>query len=292
MVSMTGYGEKLIKGEGVDVFVQIKTLNHRFFQADIFPSEDIPWQWEKKIEEKIKEKIQRGKVLVNLKISRKGSKSFRIKPDLELATSCFKALKELQKKLKIKEEVKLSHLLDIPEILKIEEEQGENIESMVQEGVDKALKQVVETRQKEGKKHLENILKYVEKIKASIKRIEMETPLAQKKYKEKIQEEMERLLSEGNYSFSPNQIISKLSLVVAKGDIEEEIVRFNSLLTQLNQTLKQKGAIGKKLGFILQELQREINTIGAKSLSFNISEQVVQVKDDLEKIREQIYNIE
>ncbi|MCD6257946.1 DUF1732 domain-containing protein, partial [Candidatus Aerophobetes bacterium] len=72
----------------------------------------------------------------------------------------------------------------------------------------------------------------------------------------------------------------------------EEIVRFNSHLTQLNKTLKQKGPIGKKLGFILQELQREVNTIGAKSLSFSISEQVVKIKDNLEKIREQVYNIE
>jgi len=71
LTSMTGYGEKLVRGEGTDIFVQIKTLNHRFFQIDIFPSEDIPWSWEKKIEEKIKKKIHRGKVLVNLKISKK-----------------------------------------------------------------------------------------------------------------------------------------------------------------------------------------------------------------------------
>jgi len=289
---MTGYGEKLVRGEGTDIFVQIKTLNHRFFQIDIFPSEDIPWSWEKKIEEKIKKKIHRGKVLVNLKISKKENKSLKIKTNLDLAASYLKGLKELQKKLNIKEQIKLSHLLSIPDILRSEEEQEENIEIMIQEGIDRALEQVIKTRQREGEKHLKNILKYVEKIKTSIKYIEMEIPLAQKKYKEKIQEEIENLLSEENYSIPPNQIASKLSLVINKGDIEEEIVRFNSHLTQLNKTLKQKGPIGKKLGFILQELQREVNTIGAKSLSFSISEQVVKIKDNLEKIREQIYNIE
>lgn len=289
---MTGYGEKLVRGEGTDIFVQIKTLNHRFFQIDIFPSEDIPWSWEKKIEEKIKKKIHRGKVLVNLKISKKENKSLKIKPNFDLAASYLKGLKELQKKLNIKEQIKLSHLLSIPGILRSEEEQEENIETMIYEGIDRALEQVIKTRQREGEKHLENILKYVKKIKTSIKYIEMEIPSAQKKYREKIREEIENLLSEENYSISPNQIASKLSLVINKGDIEEEIVRFNSHLTQLNKTLKQKGPIGKKLGFILQELQREVNTIGAKSLSFSISEQVVKIKDNLEKIREQVYNIE
>lgn len=289
---MTGYGEKLVRGEGTDIFVQIKTLNHRFFQIDIFPSEDIPWSWEKKIEEKIKKKIHRGKVLVNLKISKKENKSLKIKPNFDLAASYLKGLKELQKKLNIKEQIKLSHLLSIPGILRSEEEQEENIETMVQEGIDRALEQVIKTRQREGEKHLENILKYVKKIKTSIKYIEMEIPSAQKKYREKIREEIGNLLSEENYSISPNQIASKLSLVINKGDIEEEIVRFNSHLTQLNKTLKQKGPIGKKLGFILQELQREVTTIGAKSLSFSISEQVVKIKDNLEKIREQVYNIE
>ncbi|RLE11176.1 YicC family protein [Candidatus Aerophobetes bacterium] len=289
---MTGYGEKLVRGEGTDIFVQIKTLNHRFFQIDIFPSEDIPWSWEKKIEEKIKKKIHRGKVLVNLKISKKENKSLKIKPNFDLAASYLKGLKELQKKLNIKEQIKLSHLLSIPGILRSEEEQEENIETMIQEGIDRALEQVIKTRQREGEKHLENILKYVKKIKTSIKYIEMEIPSAQKKYREKIREEIGNLLSEENYSISPNQIASKLSLVINKGDIEEEIVRFNSHLTQLNKTLKQKGPIGKKLGFILQELQREVTTIGAKSLSFSISEQVVKIKDNLEKIREQVYNIE
>lgn len=292
MTSMTGYGEKLVRGEGTDIFVQIKTLNHRFFQIDIFPSEDIPWSWEKKIEEKIKKKIHRGKVLVNLKISKKENKSLKIKPNFDLAASYLKGLKELQKKLNIKEQIKLSHLLSIPGILRSEEEQEENIETMIHEGIDRALEQVIKTRQREGEKHLENILKYVKKIKTSIKYIEMEIPSAQKKYREKIREEIGNLLSEENYSISPNQIASKLSLVINKGDIEEEIVRFNSHLTQLNKTLKQKGPIGKKLGFILQELQREVTTIGAKSLSFSISEQVVKIKDNLEKIREQVYNIE
>jgi len=292
LTSMTGYGEKLVRGEGTDIFVQIKTLNHRFFQIDIFPSEDIPWSWEKKIEEKIKKKIHRGKVLVNLKISKKENKSLKIKPNFDLAASYLKGLKELQKKLNIKEQIKLSHLLSIPGILRSEEEQEENIETMIHEGIDRALEQVIKTRQREGEKHLENILKYVEKIKTSIKYIEMEIPSAQKKYREKIREEIENLLSEENYSISPNQIASKLSLVINKGGTEEEIVRFNSHLTQLNKTLKQKGPIGKKLGFILQELQREVNTIGAKSLSFSISEQVVKIKDNLEKIREQVYNIE
>lgn len=288
MRSMTGYGEKLVEREGEEVFIQIKTLNHRFLEIDISPSQEIPWEWERKIEDKIREKISRGKVLINLRINRKGGKAFRIEPNFELAVAYLKALKELSTQLNLEEKIDLSLLLSVPEMVKIEEEEKIGVESMIEEGVDEALEQVVELREKEGKKHLENILQCVEKIKISLNSIEAEIPLLQKKYRKKIREELGKILPEAGSSFFLNQI----SLMLTKGNIEEEITRFHSHLLQLNQTLQQQGPMGKKLGFILQELHREINTIGAKSLSYPVSEQVIQIKDNLEKIREQIYNIE
>lgn len=292
MRSMTGYGQNLANKEGIKAFIQIKTLNHRFLQVSVICPENLPWEWERKIENKVKREIYRGKVLINLQINRKGSESVEVEPDVELAASYLNALKKLQKNLNLKENIKLSHLLSLSETLKIKERGWEKLEKILQPAIDQVLKQVVESREEEGEKHLKEILKWIKKIESSMSYIEKEFPTTQEKYREKVKDEMEKIASQEDSSLSSNQITSKLGLIIAKGDITEEITRFNSHLDQFNQTLRQKGSVGKKLGFILQELQREINTIGAKSLSCNISHQVVQIKDNIEKIREQIYNIE
>jgi len=290
--SMTGYGESLRREDGIEVFIQIKTLNHRFLQIGIVCPEEVPWRLERQIEEKIKEKIYRGKVLVNLQISREGSELLEIEPDFSLATLYFNAFKKLKEKLYLKENINLSHLLNFPEIIKIKEKRWDKIEKILQKATDEALGQVIKTRESEGEKHLREILKYIRKIKSSMNSIKKEAPSARKNYREKLQEEMEKAFPREELSFQSNQISPRLALMITKGDISEEIVRFNSHLTQFNRTLGQQKAIGKKLGFILQELQREINTVGAKSLSYNISSKVIQIKDNIEKIREQICNIE
>jgi len=290
--SMTGYGESLRREDGIEVFIQIKTLNHRFLQIGIVCPEEVPWRLERQIEEKIKEKIYRGKVLVNLQISREGSELLEIEPDFSLATLYFNAFKKLKEKLYLKENINLSHLLNFPEIIKIKEKKWDKIEKILQKATDEALGQVIKTRESEGEKHLREILKYIRKIKSSMNSIKKEAPSARKNYREKLQGEMEKAFPREELSFQSNQISPRLALMITKGDISEEIVRFNSHLTQFNRTLGQQKAIGKKLGFILQELQREINTVGAKSLSYNISSKVIQIKDNIEKIREQICNIE
>lgn len=287
MRSMTGYGDKLIAQDGLEVFIQIKTLNHRFLSVDISSSEEIPWKWEQEIEKKIRGKISRGKVVVDLKVKRKSADFIQIEPNFELANSYFKALKDLSRTLNLREGVKLSHLLDIPDVMRVERKQQRKMEEVIRKGIDEVLARVIKTREKEGGKHLENILGSVDAITNAIQFIEKEAPSVKKKYREKMQEELEDILPQKKASLS-----GQVTLPIDKGNIEEEIVRFNSHLTQLDQILHQQGPIGKKLKFVLQELQREINTIGAKSLSPDISRKVVEIKDGLENIREQIYNIE
>ena len=289
---MTGYGEKTGSLENTEVLVQIKTLNHRFLQVNITCLEDIPWRWKEQIEKKIKGKIHRGKIMVNLQISQRIPESIEIEPNFEIAKSYFGALKKLQKKLNLKESIELPHLLNFPEILKTGKKKLPNIEKILQQTIDETLNQVVKSRTDEGEKHLKEILNYAKKIKFYISCIKKEFPSAQKKYREKLQEEIEKISSQEESLFSSNQINSKMAFMASKGDITEEIVRFNFHIAEFGKILRQRKAIGKKLGFILQELQREITTIGAKSLSYGISNQVIKIKDNIEKIREQIYNIE
>jgi len=285
---MTGYGEKRIQKEKVEIFLQIKTLNHRFLQIKLTCSETIPYKWEKKIESLIKDKIKRGQVEVNLKINRKGASFFQIKPNIELASKYYEALSCLSKNLGLKEPVNLSNLLILQGTIEVEESGEEKIEKLIEQAVKESVKKVLETRRKEGRKHLESILECVEEIESRIPKIEKEVPLSQDIYRGKIKEELLQTLRENINSTTANQI----AILITKGDIKEELVRFLSSLDQLKKTIQEKESVGKKINFILQELTREINTIGAKSNSFLISQLVVEIKDNLERIREQVYNLE
>ena len=173
-------------------------------------------------------------------------------------------------------------------MIEVEESGEEKIEKLIEQAVKESLKKVLETRRKEGRKHLESILECVEEIESRIPKIEKEAPLSQDIYRGKIKEELLQILRENINSTTANQI----AILITKGDIKEELVRFLSSLDQLKKTLQEKEPVGKKINFILQELTREINTIGAKSNSFLISQLVVEIKDNLERIREQVYNLE
>ena len=135
---------------------------------------------------------------------------------------------------------------------------------------------------------MDSILECIEEIDSKIAKIEREAPLSQNLYREKTKEELLQIIGEKINSTTANQIV----ILITRGDIKEELVRFLSSLDHLKKTLQEKEPIGKKINFILQELTREINTLGAKSNSLLISKLVVEIKDNLERIREQAYNLE
>ncbi len=286
---MTGYGEKRIQKEKVAIFVQIKTLNHRFLQVKLICPEAIPYKWEKKIESLVKDKIKRGQVDVNLKINKKGTSFLQIKPNLELASKYYEALTYLSKNLKLKDTMSLSHLSTFPGVIEVvEKNEREKIEKLIGQAVKESLRKVLNTREKEGGKHMDSILECIEEIDSKIAKIEREAPLSQNLYREKTKEELLQIIGEKINSTTANQIV----ILITRGDIKEELVRFLSSLDHLKKTLQEKEPIGKKINFILQELTREINTLGAKSNSLLISKLVVEIKDNLERIREQAYNLE
>lgn len=285
---MTGYGEKRIQKEKTEIFVQIKTLNHRFLQVKLICPEAIPYKWEKKIESLVKDKIKRGQVEVNLKINKKGASFLQIKPNLELASKYYEALTYLSKNLKLKDTMSLSHLSTFPGVIDVQEDRGEKIEKLIGQAVKESLRKVLKTRGKEGEKHMDSILECIEEIDSKIAKIEREAPLSQNLYREKTKEELLQIIGEKINSTTANQI----AILITRGDIKEELVRFLSSLDHLKKTLQEKEPIGKKINFILQELTREINTLGAKSNSLLISKLVVEIKDNLERIREQAYNLE
>jgi len=288
--SMTGYGEGEAESEKVDIYSQIKTLNHRFLEVEINCSEPIPFLWEKRIKEYIKERIKRGKVILNIEIKRKEPSLPKAIINQELASRYHQILSQVSNNLGLKSEINLSHILSLPNIILLdkEEKNKENIKTFIEKSLIKALKEVLQTKEKEGKEHLYSIRKYLKRIKKRLFKIEKEIPLVEKNYKKKIEKKLEEFLDQTE----KKKIAHELSSLVWRGDTSEERLRLQSHLDQLQNTLKQTELIGVKLKFILQELQREINTLGAKANAFVISCLVIQIKEDLERIREEIQNIE
>lgn len=287
---MTGYGEGKVESEKVDIYSQIKTLNHRFLEIEINCSQVIPFLWEKRIKEYIKERIKRGKVILNIEIKRKEPSLPKAIINQELASRYHQILSQVSNNLGLKSKINLSHILSLPNVILLdkEEKNKENIKTFIEKSLIKTLKEVLQTKEKEGKEHLYSIRKYLKRIKKRLFKIEKEIPLVEKNYKKKIEKNLEEFLDQTE----KKKIAHELSSLVWRGDTSEERLRLQSHLDQFQNTLKQTEPIGVKLKFILQELQREINTLGAKANAFVISCLVIQIKEDLERIREEIQNIE
>jgi len=289
--SMTGYGEGRESSQEVDLQVEMNTVNHRFLEIEVNSSEAIPFAWEKKIRQLVREKIKRGKVNLNVEIRWKPPFLSEVAINRERATSYKNVLSRLCQDLELNERVTLSHLLALPGVISssTKPQIKKNLDTMLEKALTKALKNVLKMREKEGKEHLQSILRYLKRIQERLSSLGKEIPTAQKSYREKIKEKLESLLVPGE---DREKVAHELSLLISRGDISEEKLRFQSHLNELQITLPQKEPVGKKIRFILQELQREINTIGAKANSFIISRLVVQIKEDLERIREEVQNIE
>ncbi len=291
MYSMTGYGEGRQSSKEIDLHVEMSTVNHRFLEIEVKSSEPIPFAWEQKIRQWVREKIKRGKVSLNVEVEWKSPFLSEIVINRELVTSYKNGLSRLCQNLGINDRITLSHLLALPGLISPpgKPQIKKNLGTVLEKALTKALKNVLRMRAKEGKEHLQSILRYLKRIQRRLSRLEEEIPTAQKSYQEKIKESLENLLALGE---DRKKVARELSFLISRGDISEEKLRFQSHLKELQTTLQQKEPVGKKIRFILQELQREINTMGAKANSFIISRLVVQIKEDLERIREEIQNIE
>lgn len=287
---MTGYGEGREENERIEIYLQIKTLNHRFLELETYPSQVIPFSWEKTIKDYVKRKIERGKVTIDIKIKRKESPSPQVIINQNLISHYYQMLSQISNRLGLTDKITLSHILSLPETvyLKKGEITRENAKPLINKALRKALNQVLQMREKEGKEHLSEIRKYSNKIKKDVLKIERRIPLIQRNYNNRIKQTLGKLIDQPDRK----KVLSELSSLIWRGDISEEILRFRSHLGQFQTTLKEQGSIGNRLKFILQELQREINTIGAKTTTFTITTLVVQVKEDLERIREASQNIE
>ena len=290
--SMTGFGQ----GEADDnlhkIRIEIRSLNHRYLEVSAKIPERLK-TFERKILEEIKKNFSRGKLEIFLNLdSVLEEPSKEIVLDLKLAENFMEALKKLKEKLSIKDDITLSDIVKNKEIFTFKEpEAKENqLGKLIEISLSQAIRGVKETRLAEGNILERDIRTRILNILSSIHEIEQKAESLLLLYKDKLQERIKKIAAE--VEIDPVKIEEQVVLFAEKSDITEEIVRAKTHLENFLKLLETDETAGRKMDFYIQEINREVNTIGSKSSSSIVSESVIQIKVELEKIREQVQNVE
>lgn len=292
IISMTGYGKGEYNDGKRSITAEIKSINNRYCDINIKTPRHLRF-FEDNIRKILKNSVQRGRIDVYLNIDYISESDTVIIPNLFLARQYKNAIDEIRNELNMEESISLETLIKFQDVLVLREDEAdeEEMKLCVEAAVSTAVDNLLKMRIKEGESLESDIRACMDKIAALIGEISSNSETIVAEYKEKLETRIRELLG-STYELDENRLYNEIVFYSDKSDINEEIVRFNSHMKQLDQALEQGGSIGRKLDFIIQELNREINTIGSKIGNLNITQLVIEIKNLLEKIREQIQNIE
>lgn len=289
--SMTGFGREQAVISGHDITVEIRSVNHRFYEF----SARVPRAYgflEEKLKTLLQGAIKRGKVEVNVIIRTTESTQTQVEINRAVADGYVNALRSVQDELTLKDDLSLSNLLRIPEVFTVEKvvEDENIIWDLVKEAAQSAIERFVEMREVEGKRLHSDIMEARERIRANVEVIEAAYPKIVSDYRDRLTLKMKEILSDNH--IEEQRIVMEAAIFADRIAVDEEVVRLKSHLDQLSSILNENDAIGRKLDFLVQEINREINTIGSKVQDVEVTRIVVDLKSELEKIREQLQNIE
>ena len=289
MKSMTGYGKSEIETKHGKLTVETRSENHRFLDIK-FQLPESTLSIENQLSEAVKNLILRGKIRVTVSLEGTNNNSFTM--NMDLAKQSKKNIDKLKKELGIKEETRLEHFLMIKEIFSAEPKQTlSNKETAdIIKTVLQAIKKLDDARSAEGKKlerDIQQRLKIIEKLTAKIKSKRKDFI---KNTSLKLKERIEKILED--VKIDEERLYQETAFLAERSDITEELVRLKAHISKFRETTRKKGSIGKELDFLLQEMNREAGTISAKSKDAEISHFIIDLRSEMEKIREQVQNIE
>ncbi len=290
--SMTGYGLGEAQDEQYKLKVEIKAVNHRYNDILVKMPRHISYL-EESIKKVIKGKISRGKVEVYINLEYIKESAIAVKVDIPLAKSYKLALEELAEELNMEDNVRLNNILGISEVVRTERRELDQdaIWSVLNEALDIALENILSMRVLEGEELKNDILLKLENIESAAYKIEERSPNVVLEYKEKLTERIKNLMEDASI-LDGDRLANEVVFFADRCSIDEELVRLSSHIKQFRSILDEDESIGRKLDFLTQELNREVNTIGSKANDVVITNYVVDCKAEIEKIREQIQNIE
>jgi uncharacterized protein (TIGR00255 family) len=289
--SMTGYGHAEYKDSNYDISIEVRNLNNRFLDVNLKLPRSLS-AFEFAFKDQIKKKMFRGKLTINITLKDLTADKYNFVLNEENISFYHDVLKQIQQQIGLNESLKLDHFLQFKDLIEPQETGFVNEECItkVQEIMNIALDRLNEMREREGENIGSDIiqrLKTIEKLVDEIEKRGKENPQLEL---QRLHERVENLLADKEINH--DRLEMELALLADKVDITEECIRLKSHINLFYQVYQNQQEMGKKLNFILQEMQRESNTIGSKTTDIKVSHQNIKIKEEIEKIREQVQNIE
>lgn len=289
--SMTGFGRSTYENAGREYIVEIKSVNNRFSDISIKMPRNLSYL-EEKIRKQILKNVSRGKVEVSIQLNNNSDLGKKINLNTDIAKKYIEELKKLSNETSIIDNINIMDVAKFPDVLniRIDEEAEEIIEKELFTALDSAIISFIDMRQKEGNKIKVDLENRIEVIKQKIEQISSISSGLVEEYIVKLETRIKELLKTDVVDEA--RLAQEVVIYSDKCSVEEEITRLKSHISQFLNLLNENIAIGKKLDFLIQEMNRETNTIGSKANNLEITNYVVDIKTELENIREQIQNIE
>ncbi len=289
MYSMTGYGRAIYSENGLELLVEIKTVNNRNFDLNI-KSPRVFLPFEDAVRKTVSNYVLRGRIDLYVSFSDKREANSNVSIDLSKAKGYFDAGERLNKEFGVKNDLTTSVLLRLPDVLSDEiKPDYEDIKDVFIDTVKNACIKLNEMREIEGDKLVSDMLSRMQTIRELKNSISERAPLVSEEYKEKLKSRIETALVDVN--FDESRLLNEVAFFTDKSNIDEELTRLNSHINQFCDIIKTKGC-GKKLDFLMQEFNRETNTICSKANDLVITGYALSLKNEIEKVREQVQNLE
>ncbi len=289
--SMTGYGRVETSGQDRNIVVEVKSVNHRFLEISLrMPQALFPLELEFK--KKIGEKVKRGRIEIFIRLEAESVNAPEAIINLEIARNYFTALQRLKDEFGLTEEIGLKTLVGFRDIFSqpAETEIKPDVLKQIADALEEAMSMLVKMRQDEGVSIYQDMEQRLNSIRGILETINARSPQVIIEYQRRLTERIKELTA--GYVIDDSRLAQEAAILAEKSDITEEIVRMHSHIGQFVELLQSSDAEGKKIDFLLQEMNREINTIGSKSNDADIARQVIEAKSELSKLREQAQNIE
>ena len=290
MRSMTGCGSGKVQQDGWEVTVDLKTVNHRFLDIGMRLPRNLSFL-EQTVRDTIGRKISRGHADVYLTVKRTDISAIDVACDTDLAGLYLGAAEQIAQKTGAENDMTVSSLMKMDGVLTLNdlEMDEETVASICREATEIAAAQLVQMREREGMHLKGDLQNHLDAADALREMIMKRAPMVVEEYKDKLETRLKNLLTE---TVDPQRLAQEVAIIADRCAIDEELARLDSHIRQMRKYLENEGEIGKKMDFLIQEMNREANTIGSKASDAAIAQHVVDLKSEIEKLREQIQNVE
>ena len=289
--SMTGFGRSELSDEKRKITFEMKSVNHRYLDVNIKMPKKMNF-FEAAIRNELKNYIQRGKVDIFINFEDFSENNVSVRYNRDIAEEYLKYLNQMAEDFGLENDIRVSSLSRYPEVFTMEDQSPdeEEIWKLLKKAIDTASEEFVETRKNEGGNLKNDLLVKLDEMLGHVAFIEERSPRIIDEYKQKLKEKVEEMLQ--GVQMDENRLITEVTIFADKVCVDEELVRLRSHIEATRKILTEGGSVGRKLDFIAQEMNREANTILSKTTDLESSERAIELKTEIEKVREQIQNIE